>query len=111
MLPLARYLVLLKQSVLSQNLAGRLQDDSQDRMGFNLAFPLAAQSQKGVKMCLFPQNKQLSQSDTWGSSHEEKAGLIFSLQHRLFTQSIHAICTNKRATDQGSFSPRPGKSN
>ena len=44
-------------------------------------------------MCLFPQNKQLSQSDTSGSGHEEEDSLIFSLQHGLFTQWVFAMCT------------------
>lgn len=36
--------------------------------------------------CVFPRNKQLSQSDTWGSSHDQEESLIFSQQHGLFTQ-------------------------
>ena len=56
--------LLPKACVLGQNLAGRWEDDSQERMGFDLAFLLAAQNPKEAKTCLFPQNRQFSQSDT-----------------------------------------------
>ena len=115
MLPLSSVPPSLRQSGLRQNSAGRPEDDSSERAGFDWAFPRAAQSQQEAKMCLFPQNKQLSQSPTLGGRGKEEDSLRFfsaiwpvdSVRGRIFMQHVNHPRSGRFPTEAWQTDPVP----
>lgn len=77
--------------------------------GIHLCFSCGCTEPKGAKMCLFPQNKQLSQSDTWGSSLQEED--LWCSRHStacLLGRCLPSVPRHAPTGDQGRFAGARG---